>query len=85
MTEKQGCGDEGETKEAREGKLGKTRRWVSMGKWGDSGEIQGRSIDLGGSVFRSVGEGIGKGTRREGVGSKSKVTRMRVTRRRGRG
>ena len=73
MTEKQGCGDEGETREAREGKQGKTRRWVSMGRWGDPGEIQGRSIDLGGSVFRSVGGSIGKGTRREGVGAESKV------------
>ena len=64
MTEKQGCGDEGETKEAREGKLGKTRRWVSVGRQGDPGEIQGRSIDLGGSVFRSVGGSIGKGIRK---------------------
>ena len=30
VTEKQGFGDEGETREAREGKQGKTRRWVSM-------------------------------------------------------
>ena len=43
------------------------------GKTGRSGEIQGRSIDLGGSVFRSVGGSIGKGTRREGVGAESKV------------
>ena len=57
VTEKQGGRDEGETREARKGKQGKTRRWVSMGRWGDSGEIQGRSIDLGGSVFRSVGGG----------------------------
>ena len=39
----------------------------------DEGEIQGRSIDLGGSVFRSVRGSIGKGTRREGVGVGSKV------------
>ena len=70
-----------------------------MGRRGDSGEIQGRSIDLGGSVFRSVGSvfrsvgsvfrsvgsvfrsvigSIGKGTRREGAGAESKVTRMRA-------
>ena len=30
VTEKQGCGEEGETREAREGKRGKTRRWVSV-------------------------------------------------------
>ena len=58
MTEKQGCGDEGETREAREGKLGKTRRWVSVGRRGDPGKIQGRSIDLGGSgkMGRSRGD-----------------------------
>ena len=28
---KQGCRDEGETREAREGKQGKTWRWVSVG------------------------------------------------------
>ena len=28
-----------------------------MGRRGDPGEIQGRSIDLGNSVFRSVGRG----------------------------
>ena len=60
VTEKQECGDEGEIREAREGKQGKTRRWVSVGRWGDPGEIQGRSIDLGSSVFRSVGGSIGK-------------------------
>ena len=48
---KQGCGDEGETREAREGEQGKTRRRVSMGQRGDPGEIQGRFIDLGGSEF----------------------------------
>ena len=69
MTEKQGCGEEGETREAREGKQGKTRRRVSVRQRGDPGEIQGRSIDLRGSVFRGVGEG----TRREGVGVESKV------------
>ena len=43
VTRKQGCGDEGETKE---GNLGRTQRWVSVGQRGDPGEIQGRSIDL---------------------------------------
>ena len=70
VTEKQGCRDEGET---REGKRGKTRRRVSMRRRGDPGEIQGRSIDLRGSVFRGVGGNKGKGTRREGVGVESKV------------
>ena len=59
-------------------KQGETRRQVSVRRRGDSGEIQGRSIDLGGSVFRSVGGSIGKGTRREGVDAESKVTRMRA-------
>ena len=45
---KQGCRDEGETREAKEGKQGKARRWVSVGRRGDPGEIQGRSIDLKG-------------------------------------
>ena len=45
VTEKQGCGDEGETREAREGKQGKTRRWVSVGQRRDLGEILRRSID----------------------------------------
>ena len=36
---KQGCGDEGETREAKEGKQGKAWRWVSMGKRGDLGKI----------------------------------------------
>ena len=31
VTEKQGCGDEGETREAREGNQGRTWRWVSVG------------------------------------------------------
>ena len=39
MTEKQGCGDEGETREAREGKQGETRRWVSVRQRGDPGKI----------------------------------------------
>ena len=39
VIKKQGCGDEGETREAREGKQGKTQRWVSMGRRGDPGEI----------------------------------------------
>ena len=73
MTEKQRCGDEGETREEKEGKQGKTQRWVSVGRRGDPGEIQGRSIDLRGSVFRGVGGSTGEGTRREGVGVVSKV------------
>ena len=86
MTEKQGCGDAGETREAREGKQGKTQRWVSVGRRGDPGEIQGRSIDLGGSVFRSVGGSIGKGSRREGAGAESEITEgERRTRRQGPG
>ena len=68
MTKKQGCGEEGETREAKEGKQEETRRWVSMGRRGDPGEIQGRSIDLRSSVFRGVGGGVGRGTRREGRG-----------------
>ena len=78
MTEKQGCGDEGETRETREGKQGKTRRRVSVRRRGDPGEIQGRSIDLRGSVFRGVGGSIGKGIRREGVGAGDKVMRVRT-------
>ena len=78
VTKKQGCGDEGETREAKEGEQGKTRRWVSMGLRGDPGEIQGRSIDLRGLVFRGVGGSIGKGTRREGVGAKGEVMRIRA-------
>ena len=78
MTEKQGYGDEGETREAREGKQGETWRRVSVGRRGDPGEIQGRSIDLRGSVFRGVGGSIGKGTRREGVGAGDKVMRVRA-------
>ena len=35
---KQGRGDEGETREARERKQGKTRRWVSVGVGGRSRE-----------------------------------------------
>ena len=58
---KQGCGDEGETREARGREQGRTQRWVSIGRRGDPGEIQGRSIDLRGSVFRGVG-----GSSREG-------------------
>ena len=73
MTEKQGSGDEGEIREAREGKQGKTRRQVFVGQREDPGEIQGRSIDLRGSVFRSVGGSIGKGLRRGGVVVESKV------------
>ena len=51
----------------------KTQRWVSVRRRGDPGEIQGRSIDLGCSVFRGVGGSRGKETRREGVGVESKV------------
>ena len=69
MTEKQGCGHEGETREAREGKQGVTQRRVSVRQRGDPGEIQGRSIDLRSSVFR----GVGGSTRREGAGVESKV------------
>ena len=69
VIEKQGCRDEGETREAREGKQGKTRRWVSMRRGGDPGEIQGGSIDLRSSVFRGVGES----RRREGTGVESQV------------
>ena len=64
VVRKQGCEDEGETREVKEGKQGKARRWVSVGRRGDPGEIQGRSIYLRGSVFRGVGGSIGKGTRR---------------------
>ena len=39
---------------------GRTRRWVSVRRRGDPGEIQGRSIDLWGSVFRSVGGSMGE-------------------------
>ena len=49
-----------------------------MGRRGDPGEIQGRSIDPGGSVFRSVGGNIGKGIRREGAGAESENTRTRA-------
>ena len=73
MSRKQGCGDESETREAREGKQGETRRRVSVRRRGDPGEIQGRSIDLRGSVFRGVGGNKGKGMKREGVGVGSKV------------
>ena len=45
----------------------RTRRRVSVRQRGDLGEIQGRSIDLRGSMFRGVG--IGKGIGREGVES----------------
>ena len=68
VTRKQGCREEGEPGEAREGKQGKTQRWVSMEDRGDPGKIQGRSIDLGNVVFRSVGEEGDKGGR--GLGTK---------------
>ena len=78
VTRKQGCGDEGETGEAGEEKQRRTRRWVSVGRWGDPGEIQGRSIDPGGSVFRGVGGSTGKGIRRGGAGAESANTRIRA-------
>ena len=57
---------EGET---REGKQRRTRRRVSVRRRGDPGEIQGRSIDLRGSVFRGVGGSMGKGIRaKRGLG-----------------
>ena len=37
VTRKQGCGDEGGTREVREGKQGKTQRWVSVGQREDLG------------------------------------------------
>ena len=51
---KQGCREKGES---REGKLGKDLEMGVRGKKRRSGKIQGRSIDLQGLVFRSVGEG----------------------------
>ena len=72
VIEKQEGGDECDAGEAREGKLGGTWRRVSVGRRGDPGEIQGRSIDLGGSVFRSVG----RGRRVEGQGQQG-VPRVR--------
>ena len=57
MTEKQGCEDEGETREAREGKQGKTRRRVSVRRRGDPGKIP-RSKGFG---VQGVGGSIGKG------------------------
>ena len=48
---KQGFGDEDET---RKGELRKIWRWVSVGGREDLGKIQGRSIDLWSSVFRSI-------------------------------
>ena len=56
-----------------------------MGQRGDPGEIQGRSIDLRGPVFRGVGGSIGKGTRREGAGAEGKVYENEGDRRTGRG
>ena len=78
VTVKQGCGEEGETREAREGKQGEIRRWVSMGQREDQGKIQGRSIDLRVLVFWGVGGSIGKGIRREGVGTEGEVMRIRA-------
>ena len=48
MTEKQGCGDEGETREAREGKQGKD---PEMGVR----EMKGRSRGDPGKIHRSKG------------------------------
>ena len=67
VTRKLGNGDESET---REGKQGKTQRWVSIRGWGDLGKILGRSIDLGNMVFRRVG----------GEGNKGKKVRVRMAR-----
>ena len=78
----------GETREAREGKQGRTRRWVSVRRRGDPGEIQGRSIDLGVLVFRSVGGSIGKGDKEEGCWWGARFEdegKRRTRRRRGRG
>ena len=69
VTKKQGCGDEGETREAGEGKQGKTWRWVSVG-------VEGRSREYPGEIHRSTGFGvqecrwweIGEETRLEGQG-----------------
>ena len=72
MTEKQWCGDEGETREAREGKRGRTRRWVSMRQRGDPGEIQGRSIDLRGFGVHGCQRKYRKGNA-EGVGVERRV------------
>ena len=71
VTRKQGCGEEGDSREAGEEKQGKTRRWVSMEDRGDLGKIQGRSIDLWGSVFRSIRE-RNEGARMEGGGDEGK-------------
>ena len=75
MTEKQGYGDEGETREAREGETGKD---LEMGVR----ETKGRSRGDPGKIHRSKEFGVqgcwsggskGKGTRREGVGVESEV------------
>ena len=50
--------------EKEEEKQGRSRDGGSWGK----GEIQGRSIELRGSVFRGVGGSIGRGTRMKGQG-----------------
>ena len=60
VIEKQGGGDECD---ARGGNLGRTWGWAFVGVGEDLGKIQGRSIDIGGSVFWSIrGEG-GEGKR----------------------
>ena len=79
VTKKQGFGDEGETREVKEGKQGKTRRRVSVSRRGDPGEIQGRSgedpkgFGVQGCRRKYRRGNKGKGTRREGVGVESKV------------
>ena len=67
MTKKQGCGEEGEARETRKEKQGKTRRWVSM--W-----AVGRSGDDPGKIHRS------KGIQCSGVSGEEESGRMRKTR-----
>ena len=57
VTEKQGGGDEGEAREAREGQQGKTRRWVSMG-------VGERSREDPGEIHRSTRFGVQECQRR---------------------
>ena len=74
MTEKQGYRDEGETREAREGKQGKTRRRVSVRSRGDPGEIH-RSKGFGvQGCRRKYGKGNeGRcGCREHGVGIRAR-------------
>ena len=67
-------------KQEKQGKQGETRRRVSVRRRGDPGEIQGRSKDLRGSVFRGVGGG-----QERGQGGKVLVRRVRFMRMRARG